>query len=106
MSHCKKLHIGEDNLIEWDEMKNSADDTYVNDASVSFTLKNADDSVVAGASNVSMPYIASSNGKYQGTLEDSVILTRGTRYYLEITATGSIDGFRRIACVAVYHEDD
>lgn len=109
MSTCDKyLYINEDNVIEWDEMKNSADDTFINDATVTFTIKDTDDVVWNGVENVTMPYVAGSNGKYQGTLmkAEAADLVRGTRYFIEITADADVDGFRRIEATAAYHEEE
>lgn len=105
---CKHLFINEDNLIQWEGMKNPADDSYVNSGeTVTFTIKDSEDAVV-GTANISMPYVAGSDGDYQGTFtkEDAADLARGEVYYLEITATGSVEGFRRVECIAVYHEED
>ncbi len=105
MSCITEIHINEDNLVEWDEMQNAADDTYVNNATVSFVLKDEAGTIVAGP--VSMPYVVGSNGKYQGVLDqdDAANLVKSQRYWLEITSfTGAgLEGFRRIPVVAVYH---
>jgi len=100
-----QLGINENNLIEWDEMINPADDTYVNDATVTFTLVDSSDVDVPSAIGLSMSYVAASDGKYQGTLPKAVAatLTQGAQYSLEVTATGTVEGFRKIACKASYH---
>ena len=96
------LYISSDNLLQLDALKLAADDSYVNDATVTFTLKDADEAVVTGADTISMPYVASSNGRYQGTLQSTVSL-EGAKYYLEITATsGENVLFKRITCYATY----
>lgn len=98
-----KLCVDSDNLIEWDEMKDVYDDTYVNDATVTFTLKDADGDAVADAEDIPMPYVGNSNGKYNGTLQSTVVLVDGDTYYLEISATsGALVGFRRCQAVAQY----
>ena len=99
----RALFISSDNLIEWDEMLNVATDTYINNATVTFTLKTTAGVAVTGAENVSMAYVAASNGKYQGIIESTVDLgAAGTEYDLEITVSSSPQAFRRIRCVAQY----
>ena len=102
--HELELHIGEDNLIEWEGMLDSASKAYVNNATTTFTLKDSTGSTFSGASGVTMDYVASSNGNYQGVLSAGVELVRNAAYWLEISATsGALTGFRRIRCIALYH---
>ena len=97
------LYVNSDNLLQLKKLKLAADDSYVNDATVTFTLKDADEDVVAGASAISMPYVASSNGWYQGTLQSTVSLTGGHKYILEIDAvSGENVLHKRITCYATY----
>lgn len=109
------LYIGEDNVVFWgdpDTLKDGLYDrvsgAFINDATMTFTLKNSAGSAVSGASAVSMTYVSGTNGVYEGVLEDGVSLTDGSTYYLEVTATCSNDriGFRRITYVAKYHGSD
>jgi len=109
------LYIGEDNIVFWGDrdtpnsgLYDNSLKSFVNDATVTFTLKNSSNSAVSGASSVSMSYVTGTNGVYEGTLEDGVSLTENATYYLEITATGSGDrvGFRRITYTAKYHGSD
>jgi hypothetical protein len=85
-------------------MQNAATESYVNDATVTFTLVDSDGSNVAGAINVAMPYVAGSNGRYQGTLDSTVNLgSPGDEFDLEITAvSGALNGFRKVRCRADY----
>lgn len=79
---------------------------YVNDATVTFALKDAAGNAVSGASG-SLSYVADSDGRYEGVLESTVSLIIGATYYLEITAVASgANGFRRIECVAAYQDED
>jgi hypothetical protein len=107
-----KLYIGEDNMVFWGDPDVPGSGLYdnhlgqfVNDATLTFTLKDSGGSAVSGASAISMIYVTGSKGCYRGVLEDGVSLTENATYYLEITATGSGDrvGFRRITYTAVYH---
>lgn len=81
------LFLESDNLIEADELKFAADGTFANDATVVMTLKDGDDNTLSNASNVSMNYVTSSDGKYQGILDSTVPIVLGTDYFLFITAT-------------------
>ena len=97
------IYISASNLIEISGLKDASNGNYVNTATVTFTLKNSGNSVVSGASAVSMTYVAASNGKYQGTLPNTVSLTEGAKYWLEITSTyNTLVGFRRVQCYATY----
>ena len=109
------LYIGEDNVVFWGDtdipgsgLYDTVTKSFVNDATMTFTLKNSAGSAVSGASAVSMTYVTGSQGCYRGVLEDGVSLTENSTYYLEITATGSSDriGFRRIEYTARYHGAD
>ncbi len=97
------LFIDSDNLVEWDELTNLATATYINDATMTFTLKDADGVAVSGAAGVSMSYVAASNGKYQGVIESTVDLgDPGDEFDLEITVSSTPQAFRKIRCVAQY----
>ncbi len=107
-----KLYIGEDNVVFWGDRHTPNSGLYdnnleqfINNATLTFTLKDSSNVAVSGANGISMSYITGSKGVYEGTLEDGVSLTENATYYLEITATASGDrvGFRRLSFVAVYH---
>lgn len=99
------VHVGEDNLIEWDKLTLASNASYVNNATVTFALKSEAGATLATGS---LSYVAGSNGKYQGTLDRAAVaLVAGTLYYLELTATrGADDGFRRIRSLARYHAEE
>jgi hypothetical protein len=99
------LWILNDNSIEIgadaaDVLKDSADDSIVTDATITFALKDADGVAVSGATG-SLSHVAA--GKYRGDLPSTVSLTQDANYTLEITAASSgRDAFWRIPCVAKY----
>jgi len=98
------IYLDEDNVIEWSNMTDGTDSSFVNDATVTFDVKDLAD-VSKGAG--SMAYVAGSDGKYQGvfTSTDAATLIAGTSYAVEITAASSgRDGFRRLPVVARYHQ--
>ena len=109
------LFIGEDNIVVWGDQTRPSSGLYdpvvgsfLNSATMTFTLKNSAGSAVTLASAISMTYITGTNGCYSGILEDGVSLTENATYYLEITATVTSDrvGFRRIEYTARYHGAD
>lgn len=109
------LYIGEDNLVYWGDRDTPGSGLYdnnlrsfINNATVTFTLKDSAGSNVTGAVSQAMTYVTGTQGVYEGVLEDGVTLTENSTYYLEITATGSGDriGFRRIQYTARYHGAD
>lgn len=106
-----QLFIGQDNTVFWGDraipnsgLYDNNLEQFVNNATVTFTLKDSAGSAVSGATAVSMSYVTGTKGVYEGTLEDGVSLTENSTYYLEITATASGDrvGFRRISFQALY----
>ena len=109
------LYIGEDNIVFWGDrhipnsgLYDNNLEQFVNNATVTFTLKDSSNVAVSLANGISMSYVTGSKGVYEGTLEDGVALTENATYYLEITATASGDrvGFRRITYQAIYHGSD
>lgn len=87
------IYPSNDNLVEWQFMDQASDGSYVNDATVSMTLK-LSGSPVSGATAVALTYVTDSNGRYQGVIPSTVSLTVGGAYTLEITAvSGTKDGF-------------
>lgn len=90
--------IFEDNdmLIEIDELRDSADNSYLNAATVTTTLKDSDGVAVTGGAGwpVSMNYVAASNGKYQGVVDNDLALDDGDTGTVEITAVeGTLEAF-------------
>lgn len=87
------IYIGSDHLIKLSGLKNSADGSSVNDATVQCTLYDEDGGPVAGQTwPLVMPYISASNGDYQATLEEDLQLTRGSFYtaVIVVTAPGDV----------------
>jgi len=81
--------IGADNDVYWDALRFSKNGTYINDATMTFTLKDSAGVNVTGAVSVAMTYQTASNGDYVGVLPSSVTaaLTDGAAYEFVITAT-------------------
>ena len=100
------IAIGSDNLVRLDGLTNFSTGVYINNATVSFTLTDANGNVVLN--NVAMSYVASSNGRYEGVIPNTSTstFTVGAYYTIAITATGG--GFvlyRRLSCIAKYRSN-
>ena len=110
-----ELYIGEDNIVVWGDpaipgsgLYDPVVGSFLNSATMTFTLKNSAGTAVTLATAISMTYITGTNGCYSGVLEDGVSLTENAVYYLEVTATVTTDrvGFRRLEYTAKYHPAD
>lgn len=81
------VYVLNDNLIEVDKLQDASDDLYINDATVTVTLKDSDGTNVTGQSwPLTLDYVADSDGKYQGTLESALSLTVKEHYYAHVDA--------------------
>ena len=81
-----------DNLLEVDLLKNVDTAAYINNATVTATLKDASGNNVVGETwPLTMSYVAASNGKYRAKLKDTLTLIPGRGYVAEITADGGAD---------------
>ena len=88
----QEVLIGNDNNVTLDGVKNGATNTFLNSATVTMTLKDSADANVSGESwPVTMAYVASSDGIYRGTLRDTLSLTHGAPYTLEMTVDAGAD---------------
>ena len=97
------LYIGNDMLITLDEFWNEQVDAYDNGATVTVTIMEKDGvTEVSGVVwPVSMPYVSSSDGKYEGAVDKAMALTENEEYRVQITATsGSLDSFWDIPAIA------
>lgn len=88
-------YVGNDMLVELDELMNMATNAYVNDATVLCTLVDSTGANVTGQSwPLSLSYVATSSGKYRGTLNAGLALSKSRRYKAKITVTaGSLTGY-------------
>jgi hypothetical protein len=86
------LYLSNDNLLSVENLKNAATSVYINDATVTATLKDKLGVNVVGQSwPLTLGFVASSNGVYRGTLEDGLSLTEGETYTAEINADAGSD---------------
>ena len=96
------IDLSSSTLIQWDGLKNNADDSYINTATVAAVLKDSDDITLG---NFSLTYVASSNGKYQGYVTPAMVsgVAACDDLTIEITATnGAYTGFRKLKETANY----
>jgi len=78
-----------DNLIEVDELKNEVSGNFISTATVTAILKNSAGAQIGGA--ITLTYVASSNGKYQGNVPDDLAANLGDKITAEITADDGAD---------------
>lgn len=82
-----KFNILSDNLVTVSGLKNEVTGAFVNTAVVTVTLVDRNGVDVTGSSwPVTLTYIPASDGVYQGTLPDSLDLTKFEVYTAQITA--------------------
>jgi len=83
------IYIDSDNLVTLDALYDSAAAAYVNDATVTVTLTDRAGNEVSGETwPVTLSYVSGSDGKYRGTLTDSLSLSANKRYTAKVTADG------------------
>ncbi len=81
------LFVRNDNSVFISGLRNSSDETYVNDAVVTFTVYDDACNQLAGAIGISMSYVSASNGRYRGVLQSTVDLVAGNEYTIVIVST-------------------
>jgi len=84
-----EIYIGNDSLIVVDELKNVATDAFLNSATVSAQLKTTAGVNVGSA--ITLSYVAASDGKYRGTLEEDAAVVSTQDYELHIDVDGGSD---------------
>lgn len=98
------LAIGSDNLVRLDGLTNASSGAYVNSATVNYVLKDSAGATIIAST--AMPYVAASNGRYEGTVPSTTPLALNAFYVLEITAAGAgFTLFRKLSCIAKYRSD-
>lgn len=103
------LERGSDNLVEWSGMTETSDGAYLNGATVTMTLYSdysraaatgvVSGTPITGATGLSLTYVPSSNGTYQGVIPSTVTLNLALEYTLQVTATHG--GAVRVRALAV-----
>jgi hypothetical protein len=78
-----------DNLIVLDGFKNVVTDIYINDATVTAQVLDADGNEITGITQpIAMAYVASSNGKYRGTAGEAINAVRDDEITIKVLADG------------------
>lgn len=84
--------IGNDNLLQLDGLTDETDSTYVNSATVVCTVKTTAGVDVTGMSwPLTLSYVSGSNGKYQGILTNSLVLSGREKYIAHIDVSLGAD---------------
>jgi hypothetical protein len=84
------IYLSNDNLLSIEGLRNASSGSYMNDATSTATLKDADGNVVTGQTfPVTMTYMSGTNGNYQATLENTLSMTPNAKYTATISATSS-----------------
>jgi hypothetical protein len=89
------VYISNDNDIVVNGLSKQSDGSFINDAVLTATIYDASGNALANGSNLAVPYVASSNGNYRGTIPSTggsaVAFTAGQTYRVHIA--GSNYGF-------------
>jgi hypothetical protein len=84
------IYLSNDNLLSVEGLKNSSSGSFMNDATVTATLKDSSGTSVSGQTfPVTLSYIAASDGNYQTTLENTLSMVEDSIYTATIAATSS-----------------
>jgi hypothetical protein len=98
------LNVNADTNLRWTGMALEDSGAPVNNATVTFALKDKTGATVATGS---LAYVASSSGDYLGVLPSTTPLTLKQTYWLYLTAvSGQADGYRECECIAGYQDED
>jgi hypothetical protein len=100
------LAINSDNLVRLDNLTNASSGAAINNATVTFTLKDSTGAVFGGLLNIAMPYVAASSGRYEGVIPNNAALVLNSFYTIEVTAVSAAQQiFRKLSCIAKYRAD-
>ncbi len=89
MSATLLAYVGNDNRLKLDGLRD-ADDTYINDATVTCTgIEDEDGNAISGDTfPKTLSYVSASDGNYRGTLQQTLQLEDGVTYVAIITVDG------------------
>lgn len=81
--------VANTNVLDLIGLKEEITETFINNATVTVTIKDAEGTSVAGqAWPLAMDYVASSDGDYRAFVSEDLELVAGTRYVAYIEADG------------------
>lgn len=103
MAKVNQIYIGSDTDVAIKVLKDNRTGAAINDATVTFTVRDSGGDVVGGLENVAMDYLAASKGHYYGTIPSSTALAEGATYEvaISIVASSGRDRTVRVDAVAV-----
>jgi hypothetical protein len=82
------VFIANTNVLELNGLQSSIDDSYINDADVTVTIKDSSGTSVSGQTwPATMSYLSGTSGDYRLILDYDLALTAKRSYTAEITAT-------------------
>lgn len=85
-------YVANTNVLEVRGLKSAIEDAFINDATVSVTVKDGEGVEVAGQSwPAAMAYVTSSDGWYRTIIEDGVDFEADETYYAFIDADAGTD---------------
>lgn len=90
------LLVANDNDVYLNSLLDSRTKQPVNNATITYALK---DTLGSTVTTGSLTYVSGTAGQYRGTIESTVAVLNETEYVLEITASqGTRNGFWKISC--------
>lgn len=101
-THAEVLYDGNDMVVEVRGLENDVAGAWINDATVTCTLKDAGGDEVAGQGwPTTLAYVAESDGVYRGTLSYLAAISPGSRYTLviDVLAGSGLRGRWEVPCV-------
>lgn len=98
------LLIGNDQTLLVQSVYDEISESYINNATVTATIKKRDTTNVSGQSwPLTLSYVTDSNGNYRGNLSHDLELVARTKYVIEITiVSGSFQAFYKFERMADY----
>ena len=88
------IYIDNTNLLELFRLKSAVENTYINDATVTVTLKDEAGTEVTGQTwPLTLTYVPSSNGDYRGIISEDCEFTEGEPYYAIIEANAGVNRY-------------
>ena len=107
MATIQILNRNNDHLITLTGLQDSTDLSFVNDATVTATVKDINGVDVTGIVwPLTLAYVPASNGNYEVVLDKAIVIVPGIDYVTEITVvSGSRDAFFEMPTLASKREE-
>ncbi len=107
MATVQILFRNNDHLLTLTGLQDSSDLSFVNDATVTATVKDINGNDVTGIVwPLTLAYVAASNGNYEVVLDKAIVITPGIEYVTEITVvSGSRDAFFEVPTLGSKREE-